>query len=239
MPAERRPRVLLVDDDPGVHAFVKRLLRETCDLTAVETAEQARAALGAEHHDLALVDVYLPGDDGIALLTHIRRHHAGTKILIFTGRPSEAVTRSIVQGQADDYLEKPFTPEQLREAVQRLAVQPRPQTRFDDVCNHIRRHLNEDLRLPTVAARFQMQPSSFSQWFNSEAARRGFVHGYKAFVTAARIERAEQLLATTDMLIKEIAHAVGFSSHQLLNQHFRERHGVSPSQWRERLARVR
>lgn len=212
--------------------FVTRALGESVRLESCESAEQAREQLRRGHFDLALVDVFLPGDDGISLLSEIRRRHPGTRILIFTGRPSEAVTRCIVQGQADDYLEKPFTAAQLRETVHRLTVPQRAQSRFDEVCNHLRCHLSEDLRLTAVASRFQMQPSSFSQWFNAEVSRRGVASGYKAFVTSARLDRAEQLLSTTDMLIKEIAHAVGYSSHQILNQHFRERHGVSPSEWR-------
>jgi YesN/AraC family two-component response regulator len=234
MALENQPRVLLVDDDADVRKVVQRMLDGMVHLDLAESAERAREKLSAHHYDLALVDVFLPGDDGIALLSEIRRMRPGTRILIFTGRPSEAVTRSVVQGQADDYLEKPFTPDQLRDAVKRLTTPGRPQTRFDDVCNYIRCHLNEDLRLPTVAGRFQMQPSSFSQWFNSEATRRSLASGYKSFIIAARVDRAEQLLATTDMLIKEIAHAVGFSSHQLLNQHFQERHQISPTEWRER-----
>jgi YesN/AraC family two-component response regulator len=227
--------VLLVDDDAIVRDFVTRLLRESVTLDAAESAEQARDLLRSNSYHLALVDVFLPGDDGISLLSEIRRHHPGTKILIFTGKPSEAVTRSVIQGKADDYLEKPFTPTQLRQAVERLIEQPKPSSRFDEVCGFIRCHLGEDLRLVTVASRFQMQPSSFSQWFNAEANRRGVATGYKAFVTSARLDRAEQLLSTTDMLVKEVAHAVGFSSHQLLNQHFQERHGISPTQWRERI----
>lgn len=232
---DQQAHVLVVDDDALVRRFTARALGEKVRLDLADSAEQAREFLRSNHYALALVDVYLPGDDGISLLTDIRRQHPGTKILIFTGQPSEAVTRSIIQGKADDYLEKPFTVEQLNEAVERLTATHRPMSRFDEVCNYIRLHLAEDLRLSTVAQRFQMQPSSFSQWFNAEAARRSAAPGYKAFITQARIERAEHLLSTTDMLIKEIAHSVGFSSHQLLNQHFQEKHGVSPSEWRERL----
>src|SRR5262245_24431292 len=102
MTAEILPRVLLVDDDSGVRKFVQRLLAESVTMDTVESAEQAREKIHNNHYDLALVDVFLPGDDGISLLSEIRRLRPGTKILIFTGRPSEAVTRSVVQGQADD-----------------------------------------------------------------------------------------------------------------------------------------
>lgn len=229
-----KPSVLLVDDEATVRNFVSRALQGNVNLTMAESAERAREKLDGGHYALAMIDVFLPGDDGLALMREVRRRCPGTRILILTGRPSEAVTRCVIQGQADDYLEKPFTLEKLREAVRGLTQREKPASRFDEVCHHVRCHLGEDLRLTTVASRFQMQPSSFSQWFNQEASRRPDMPGYKAFVTQTRVERAQQLLSTTDMLIKEIANAVGFSSHQLLNQHFQEIYSISPTEWRSK-----
>jgi transcriptional regulator GlxA family with amidase domain len=105
-------------------------------------------------------------------------------------------------------------------------------SRFDAACHHVRCNLCGDLRLDIIAKQFDMAPSSFSHWFHGQAQRRGMPGGYKTFVIRARMERAEQLLSTTDLMVRDIATAVGFSSHQLLNQHFRSRHGATPSAWR-------
>lgn len=110
-------RILLVDDDLELCSSLARLL--CMDGFAVECAHNAqdgeRMALD-ETFDLVILDVMLPGGDGLRLLRRIRLHSA-VPILMLTARGDEADRIAGLEGGADDYLPKPFN---VRELVARL-----------------------------------------------------------------------------------------------------------------------
>lgn len=102
-------RILVVEDDPAIRAGVVACLE--LEGFAVATAADApsgrRAALHGEH-DLVLLDLVLPGGDGLDLLAEVRRHRASLPVIILTARGAEADRVRGLRGGADDYVVKPF-----------------------------------------------------------------------------------------------------------------------------------
>lgn len=117
-PAPPRIRVLVVDDSPTVRqqlsiAFTR--MGVLCD--AVGSAEDALARLSAQHYDLALVDVVMPGVDGYKLTRQIRRRHRGVPVIILTSRSSPFdLARGALAG-CSSYLVKPVPLRQLEAAI--------------------------------------------------------------------------------------------------------------------------
>lgn len=107
-------RVLLVEDNPDMRAYVARLLEAAeLEVVAVHDAEQALAAADDVH--LVLSDVMLPGMSGIDLVRALRadERHARTPLVLLTARSGpEAATEGLGAG-ADDYVVKPFDPREL------------------------------------------------------------------------------------------------------------------------------
>jgi DNA-binding response OmpR family regulator len=102
-------RILVVEDDQLVGDAVRRavtLAGYAAD--HVSTAEHAKAALHAEGFDLAIVDVGLPGEDGLALVRDLRRRGRNLPVLILTARDGLSDRVSALDLGADDYLTKPF-----------------------------------------------------------------------------------------------------------------------------------
>lgn len=122
---ERRT-VLLVDDDPDVRdALTDYLLSHRFRLTCAGDAETARRMLDETSFDLALVDINLPGEDGLSFSRHLREH-TGTAIIMLT-HAGTVVDRIVgLEMGADDYLPKPFDPRELlarmRSVLRRLDV---------------------------------------------------------------------------------------------------------------------
>ena len=102
-------RVLVVEDDASIASFVSHGLREAgfaVDVAATGPDGLAKAQAG--DYDAAVIDVMLPGRDGISIVGDLRRSGVRTPILILTARRSvEDRVRGLETG-ADDYLVKPF-----------------------------------------------------------------------------------------------------------------------------------
>ncbi|MDX9663463.1 response regulator transcription factor [Pseudomonas sp. P5_152] len=102
-------RVLLVEDDPMIGAAVEAALKDASYATDwVQDGISALATLQAQHYDLVLLDLGLPGKDGLDVLTRTRAANNPVPVLIITARdPLEDRVRGL-DGGADDYLLKPF-----------------------------------------------------------------------------------------------------------------------------------
>jgi DNA-binding response OmpR family regulator len=102
-------RILVVEDDALVADAIRRGLAEAgYAVDHVESAERAGTALGSESFDLAVVDIGLPGVDGLVLLQRMRRAGTAVPVLILTARDALADRVNAHDLGADDYLVKPF-----------------------------------------------------------------------------------------------------------------------------------
>jgi two-component system, OmpR family, response regulator len=114
-------RVLLVEDDATIAEFVGKGLREAG--FAVDVADDGRAGLDralATAYDAAIVDVMLPGMDGLALIDALRARGVRTPVLILSARRSVDDRVRGLQAGGDDYLTKPFAFAELLARVQAL-----------------------------------------------------------------------------------------------------------------------
>jgi DNA-binding response OmpR family regulator len=117
----RVPKILLVEDDPAMRDVVKHaLLREGMETLAVGDGEAALERLRgeAEPFDLVVLDVMLPGIDGINVCREIRTGEAGSAssdvpIVMLTARDDEINVVVGLEVGADDYITKPFRPSEL------------------------------------------------------------------------------------------------------------------------------
>ena len=105
--------VLVVDDDDRIRDLLARYLgRAGYRVSSAASAEEARAKMAGLEYDLLVLDVMMPGEDGMELTASLREHHAVPIILLTAkGDPADRI-RGLKAG-ADDYLAKPFEPEEL------------------------------------------------------------------------------------------------------------------------------
>ena len=113
----RNQRILVVDDEPAI----VRLLRATLQVdgyavVAADRGEQALPLLENERPDLVILDLMMPGMDGFETLRRIRAR-SKVPVIMLTARASDADTLKGLQGGADDYVTKPFNPDELAARV--------------------------------------------------------------------------------------------------------------------------
>lgn len=120
-------RILVVDDERSIRLFLEEeLTRRGYEVTSVASGEEALARIERDEFDVALLDLKLPGIDGLQVLDAIRRRWPDTGVILLTAHASlESSIEALRQG-AQDYLFKPCRPAELRESVQ-TALQRRQQ----------------------------------------------------------------------------------------------------------------
>jgi two-component system, OmpR family, response regulator len=114
-------RLLLLEDDPMIGEAIRAgLRRDGFAVDWVRTAEAAGRALATEPFELLLLDLGLPGGDGLAFLKVLRGRHAALPVLIITARDAVADRVAGLDAGADDYLVKPFDLDELAARIRAL-----------------------------------------------------------------------------------------------------------------------
>ncbi|AVP57009.1 response regulator transcription factor [Pulveribacter suum] len=115
-------RLLLVEDDTMIGEAVQELLRaEHHAVDWARSGTEAGAALAAQRYDLVLLDLGLPGRDGLDVLRELRARRDRTPVLITTARDAVAQRVQGLDAGADDYLLKPYDMDELLARIRALA----------------------------------------------------------------------------------------------------------------------
>src|SRR5881394_1069610 len=112
--AELKTRILVVDDDQRLRdLLVKYLSGEGFEVRAVPDARGMDKQLGRERYDLVVLDLMLPGEDGLAICRRLRGQQSSPAIIMLTAKGDEVDRIVGLEMGADDYLPKPFNPKEL------------------------------------------------------------------------------------------------------------------------------
>ncbi|HJY78141.1 MAG TPA: response regulator [Burkholderiales bacterium] len=129
---KREATLLIVDDEAEVReVLVEYFAAQGYAALGAENATVARASAAVRGIDLALVDVHMPGEDGLSLARHLRERYAGIAIVMLTSA-SSVVDRVVgLEMGADDYVAKPFDPRELLARVKSVLRRTSPAGRGD------------------------------------------------------------------------------------------------------------
>ncbi|HEY0268276.1 MAG TPA: two-component system response regulator OmpR [Methyloradius sp.] len=107
-------KILMVDDDLRMRELLQRYLGEQgFSVKAVSDSTEMNAALLQEHIDILVLDLMLPGEDGLAICRRLRSAGNTMPIIMLTARGDEVDRIIGLEMGADDYLPKPFNPREL------------------------------------------------------------------------------------------------------------------------------
>ena len=107
------PHLLLVDDERSIREpLAQYLTRQGFRVTQAGDAESARTRMAAYAIDLVVLDIMMPGEDGLSLCRHIRAN-GETPVILLTARTEETDRIVGLEMGADDYVVKPFSPREL------------------------------------------------------------------------------------------------------------------------------
>jgi len=136
--APRHIHVLAVDDDPSIRQMIADYLGDNdIRVTGLESGLQIEQAMAGDFVDLLLLDLKLPGEDGMKIAQNIRAK-SDIPIIMLTGRKDEADRVMGLELGADDYLVKPFSPRELLARIRALLRRSRTHETVADGLARIR-----------------------------------------------------------------------------------------------------
>ncbi len=143
-----RPSILVVDDDPAVREALAAGLAGGYTVSSAASDAEACACLRAQSVAVIVLDVYLGAENGLALLPRLRALSLA-RILVLTGRSTEALASQALRVGVDEYVKKPMGLPELLAAVDRL-VAPAPSSA--PLPSRVRRACWKPGRLPATAS---------------------------------------------------------------------------------------
>ncbi len=114
------PRVLIVDDEQSIQIGSERILsRMGCQVLTAGRGEEGLEILSRQPANIVLLDMKMPGMDGMEVLREIRKRHEEILVIVITGYATVETAIEAMKNGAYDFIPKPFEPDQLRIVVNR------------------------------------------------------------------------------------------------------------------------
>ncbi len=233
--------VLVVEDDLVFLECLKRIVGwESLGLSVVAFAKdsaQGRQALEKNNIDLLLLDIEMPGEDGISLAIHAREVHPQCQIIFMSAYTDKAYYKSAIRLRAIEYIEKPVFPDELELALKRAVAllneqpcvkQSGQSPTIQAVCDYLQVNYRSELSIAQLAQQVFLSPNYLSNLFKKET---GSTVG--EMLLKLRMDKAKHLLRSTQMTIAQIAAFVGYQDARHFAKLFAKLTGYTPSEYRK------
>jgi two-component system, NarL family, invasion response regulator UvrY len=118
-------RVLIADDHPIVREGLRQILSDTDDIVIVDEAESGQAVLtclAKTNFDVVLLDISMPGRDGLDVLRELKQQKPKLPVLILSMYPEEHYAVRVLRGGASGYMTKSSAPDELISAIRKVAT---------------------------------------------------------------------------------------------------------------------
>ncbi|MEO1630354.1 MAG: ATP-binding protein [Bacteroidota bacterium] len=253
---DRRPLVLVVEDHAGLRAYIRSHLAERYRVLEAENGAVGLETARACRPDLVLSDVMMPELDGVALTRALRAEPAlaDVPIVLLSAWADEQSTLAGLEAGADDYLTKPFSPDELRARLSNfVATRHRLRARYSDevvvgpseivvpsaeaaFLERVRDAAEAGLGDPSFGVDALAAEVGLSRRQLGRRLRASLDTAPGVFLRQLRLARAAQLLTQQAGTVAEVAYAVGYRDADHFAKQFRKTYGTLPSAYATRKA---
>ncbi len=231
--------VLIVDDDAELRSELADML-EGYDVVEAGSGDDALGIISsADNIDAVVLDIRMPGIDGLETLRRIRKIAPDLGVIILTGFSTKDAAVNALKNRADDYLEKPADIDRLGSAVENViayrtrgfrdAPSADPLTRPDKIKRFLERNSSRKITLNDAAGAVFLSPKYLSRYFKAQTGRT--FSGYKLDL---KMEKAKKLLSGSGLTVDSISRSLGYSNVESFSRIFSKREGMPPSAFRKK-----
>ncbi|MFC3335106.1 hybrid sensor histidine kinase/response regulator transcription factor [Flavobacterium palustre] len=251
--------ILVVDDNPQIRNYLKKILAPKYSVTAAESAEKALEIIRKVQPDLIISDVVMGDMNGVAFCKHVKSDEElkHIPIILLTGGTSEEVKLKGAEVGADDYITKPFDNDYLLARINGIL------TRRDSEQNYLLNSVTKNVASPKLSDEDKklldkivevIDANLDVESFNVQdlAIELGMSHSlvYKKikkitgksvseFTRNVRLRKVATLLITTDLQISQAASMAGFGDIKYFRKQFQQFYDMNPSEFRKKYQNVK
>lgn len=249
--------ILVVDDEPRTRNGIQKILENWSQgkysIYTAANGEEAIAIMEKKKIHIMLSDIRMPEITGLQLLNIIKEKNMSPVVIFISAYSEFTYAHEAIRLGVINYLLKPISKKDLIEAVEEavkiLEKQERAgiiekvvdekiidaKTKIDSTRDTIRsaiayidQHLKDEITQKDVAAHVHLNPSYLSVLFKEQVNLT-----FSEYVTRRRIQRAKELVISTNLPIGEIAEEVGYKTAKYFIKTFKEIEGTTPSAYRK------
>lgn len=230
--------ILIVDDELLELEQLSFLIHQKYPewkLFEAEDAVQAKKILHEHDVDLALLDIHLPGESGLALCRYIKQHFE-TECVMVTAHAEFQYAQNAIKMQVFDYLVKPIMTDELYRMLDRFIQQYGYVEGVSDIVKQalefIRKNYRSKINLTDLAQRIHVSPNYLSRKFSKEIGM-----SFQEYLVVYRIEMAKKFLKEhSDWSIQKVSEETGFTSINHFSHSFKKHVHLTPRQYKEKKA---
>ena len=233
---------LLIADDENLELkvlekTVKKHFVDELEIFASSNGRKASQICDEVKPDIALLDIEMPGMNGIELAKYIKEKYADCIIIFITAYDRFDYAIEAMHIKAFDYLLKPWKEERLCELINTAIENVRSMQKTDSIVHsqkdiikdYIDRNYKKDISAKDVAGIL-----GYSDVYFSKVFKQLFDDNFINYLTKIRIDRAKVLLKDISFNIKEVGKSVGYADSNYFTKVFKRSIGISPSEYRNR-----
>lgn len=233
---------LLIADDENLELkvlekTVKKHFVDELEIFASSNGRKASQICDEVKPDIALLDIEMPGMNGIELAKCIKEKYADCIIIFITAYDRFEYAIEAIHIKAFDYLLKPWKEERLCELINTAIENVRSMQKTDSIVHsqkdvikdYIDRNYKKDISAKDVAGIL-----GYSDVYFSKVFKQLFDDNFINYLTKIRIDRAKLLLKDVSFNIKEVGKSVGYADSNYFTKVFKRSVGMSPSEYRSK-----
>lgn len=252
-------KILIADDEHIEREILTDIICRRMEHEAeVRTAENGRRAVeiaalwGA---DIVLMDIEMPGVNGLDAVRQIMAQRPATKVLFITAYSLFQYAHEAVRLGACDYILKPVDADNVEQAIRRAAAQAETQRQLEELARagagqeveadsgdrvslmmskvkgYLQNNYMYDVSLDSLGDILRISPSYLSSTF-----KKCFGVGFLDYLTELRVQAAKDLLADPLRSTAEVASLVGYESASYFTRAFKKKTGQTPTEYRQQIA---
>lgn len=227
--------ILIIDDDRRSFDSLEIIFNEYRLSYASDGMTGLKILREQNHVDLILLDIMMPGIDGLETLRQIKSINRAIGVIMMTALGSKDVILEALQGHADDFIEKPFSPQDIRSKVQKVLEETCFENTYDTRRRLKMRQVKQYLDLNChrrVSLKELAEKVNMSEKYLSRAFRHEMGQTLGSYQCQSRMNEARKLLRTQDEPVHLIAEKKGYRNPTTFMTMFKKTLGISPSTYR-------
>ncbi|MDO8663175.1 MAG: response regulator [Candidatus Omnitrophota bacterium] len=230
-------KILIVDDDDDLRSELASFL-DGYEVVEARNGEEALKILKrANEIGLVILDVLMPGINGLDVLAEIKKDNPALKTVILTGHSSKDTAIEALKSRADDYIEKPIFVDKIKEIVEKFMekgggadLNPLDlKAKIEKVKRFVERNCYKKTTLQEAAKSIYLSPKYLSRIFKQEAGM-----GFSEYKLSIKIAKARELLVKTALNVNQISDRLGYENAESFIRQFKKFTKQTPTEYRKK-----